>query len=83
MWTVVSESPKITSLDELDLGKIRGAQGGGYDAPGYNPEMTLDSTNAYKLEDKDVWSVKEESADTDVAQHRHTGDELDDPGGMW
>ncbi|MFB6187516.1 MAG: Eco57I restriction-modification methylase domain-containing protein, partial [Halobacteriaceae archaeon] len=79
VWTAVSESPKITSLDELDLGMIRGAQGGGYDARGYNPEMTLNSSDAYKLEDKDVWVVKEEVEDTIVAKHRHTGDEFEIP----
>ena len=78
-WGEVTKSSKITALEDLGLGMIRGAQGGGHDARGYNPEMTLNAIDAYKMDDKDVWQVHDETPETITAKHRHTGDKFDIP----
>lgn len=79
VWTSVAESEKITTLAELGYDKIGGARGGANDARSYNPEMTLNSPDAYELEDKDVWTIDKETPDVITAKHRHTGDTFDIP----
>jgi hypothetical protein len=75
----ILNSVKVTQINDLDPGLIRGAQAGAYDPRGYNPEMTIHSPDAYKFGNKDVWVLDETTENTVTARHRLTGDTFEIP----
>jgi hypothetical protein len=75
----VLKSPKVTRIEDLEPGIIRGAQAGAYDPRGYNPEMTIHAPNPYKYGNKDMWVLSEEKNDSINAKHRLSGDEFEIP----
>lgn len=75
----VLDSDKISTIEDLDAGIIRGIQAGAYDPRGYNPEMTIHSPSVCKFGDRDVWILDEKRENKIVAQHRLVDEKFEIP----
>lgn len=73
-WESVAAGLSLTTLDSLDVGRIRGIGSAGYGVMHVHPEASLNDPNAYKFGDRDLYVTESESSDSVVAKHRHTGD---------
>lgn len=73
-WETVASGLSLTTLDSLDVGRIRGIGSAGYGAMHVHPEASLNDPDAYKFGDRDLYIFDNESNDSVVAKHRHTGE---------
>ena len=73
-WETVAAGLSLTTLDSLDVGRIRGIGSAGYGVMHVHPEASLNDPNAYKFGDRDMYVTDQENDDSVVAKHRHTGD---------
>jgi hypothetical protein len=73
-WETVAAGLSLTTLDALDVGRIRGIGSAGYGVMHVHPEASLNDPNAHKFGDRDVYVTEQEDDDSVVTKHRHTGD---------
>lgn len=78
-WENIIDSEKVTTLDNLNVGRIGGVRGGADDARGYNPHMTINSPDAYNIKDGDSWVLADETEDTVIAKEKSIGDMFEIP----
>lgn len=73
-WERVAAGLSLTTLDSLDVGRIRGIGSAGYGVMHVHPEASINDPNAHKFGDRDVYVTEQENDDSVVAKHRHTGE---------
>lgn len=73
-WERVAAGLSLTTLDSLDVGRIRGIGSAGNGVMHVHPEASLNDPDAYKFADRDLYVTESELSDSVLAKHRHTGD---------
>ena len=78
-WDNVINNLELTTLDNLDVGLIRGIGSNADGVMHVHPECSLNDPNAYKFGDGDLFVLDGEENDYVSARHRHTGDTFSIP----
>lgn len=78
-WESVAAGLSLTTLDSIDVGRIRGIGSAGNGVMHVHPEASLNDPGGYKFGDRDMYVTDQENDDSVVAKHRHTGDTFNIP----
>ncbi|WP_411962823.1 class I SAM-dependent DNA methyltransferase [Haloferax sp. YSMS24] len=78
-WEKVANGLSLTTLDSLDVGRIRGIGSNADGVMHVHPICSLNDPNAYKFGDEDLFVLQEEFDDHVTAQHRFTDETFDIP----
>jgi type I restriction-modification system DNA methylase subunit len=78
-WEKAANSLDLTTLDSLDVGRIRGIGSNADGVMHVHPICSLNDPNAYKFGEDDLFVLDEEQDSHVVARHRHTGEEFTIP----
>lgn len=71
-WETVTSNLELSTVDNLDVGLIRGIGSAGYGIMHIHPDVSLNDPNARKFGNRDVWLCDEVTENNVVAKHRHT-----------